>query len=161
MTTIDDFQKNLSRRPLIELTSGGFANDIPFDGEILTSETDNEFQPHQIIHSSGRLLLLYGEADTVSGERTFHFKYTDTTRLEFVGETTWTVINSGATLKGISMTEMKDGNVAVMWNEWLTNTHYFYARIVDSVGTLVQNNLMFSSVTTEDYYSAPTVLRLQ
>ena len=37
MPTIEDFQKNLSRRPLVELIASTFQEDIPFDGSILNT----------------------------------------------------------------------------------------------------------------------------
>lgn len=48
-----------SRHPIIEITPNLAVDDIPFDGQFLTSETTNEQRPNSIAHSSGRLCLIY------------------------------------------------------------------------------------------------------
>ncbi len=70
MGSVDDFQKNLSRRPIVEIMAGSSQDSIPFDGKFLTNNSEDENHPSTIVHSSGRVLAVVKKEpfDAVSGE---------------------------------------------------------------------------------------------
>jgi hypothetical protein len=163
MPTIDDFQKNLNRRPLVEIISSNFLNDIPFDGQFLTTNDEDETHPGVIIHSSGRLMLVFVRAstDTALYPAEIHYKYTDTVRNEFQPVVTWEAVSGNtSTIESISLVEMGDTNVAVIWAEHDgTNYHRRY-RIITEVGVLVsQGEIQQWADTLGDFHSS-NVIRL-
>lgn len=159
MVTVNDFQKNLNRRPIVEIISGSFQNDIPFDGEIITDETDDESLPFTIMHSSGRLLLVY-LLETSSGNDEIHYKYTDTSREQF-SSVSWQTFNTNAVVEDLSMTELKNGNVGIMWLEFKSGTYYLRIRIVQEDGIFVSESEMFNVVAAQGDYIGANTLRLQ
>ncbi|MHA2010690.1 MAG: hypothetical protein ACW980_25560 [Promethearchaeota archaeon] len=140
MPTIDDFQNNLNRRPLVELIASNFQDEIPFDGSLLTTNDEDEFHPSTLMHSGGRLMVVFAKQPAnVSWETSYNL----------------------SNIVGVSMDEMSDGNVLVLWMEWKSGTYYIERRIITETGTLVSSGNVTSFADTEGDASGITTLRIR
>ncbi len=162
MPTIDDFQQNLNRRPLVEILATTFQEDIPFDGQLLTTNEEDETHPSSIVHSSGRLIVVYAKepVDPVTQNKQIHYKFTDTDREQFGDAVTWETTVNLSSIGGVSLTELKNGNVGIIWFEFLSGNYYLQRRIVQADGTLVSTAQIDTWADTLGHVSGPTVLRL-
>ena len=176
------------RNPRIKLLSQSPVADIPFDGQLLTSETVNEKQPNTIIHSSGRLISTYVYGPS-SGVYYIKFFYTDVNRQQF-SYTTLSIPNGHILLNaclceiwgaGVAGVEFTDNDVVftdseIVWTDteasgdqnynvgliFLTtsgNNYYLYYRIVTSTGTAVTSNTLIASWSTSLVTGSPSVIR--
>jgi hypothetical protein len=163
MPTIDDFQNNLNRRPLVELIASNFQDEIPFDGSLLTTNDEDEFHPSTLMHSGGRLMVVFAKqpANPVLDNEEIHFIYTDTAREEFQTAVSWETSYNLSNIVGVSMDEMSDGNVLVLWMEWKSGTYYIERRIITETGTLVSSGNVTSFADTEGDASGITTLRIR
>lgn len=161
MTTIDDFQTNLNRRPLVELISSSLQADIPFDGVFLNSNDENETHPSSIVHSTGRILTVFIRDRTLSVDnQEIHFKFTDVNRTEFQTVITWESAQVLSDIEGVSLTELKNGNVGVIWLEYSGGKYFLKYRIVDEVGILVTQGEVDNWTADQGNASGPAVLHL-
>lgn len=162
MPTIDDYQLNLNRRPLVEIISSNFQDDIPFDGQLLTTNEENEKHPASIMHSSGRMMVVYTKApvnaDLQNAE--LHFRYTDVDRNEFQTVVTWETLASLTTVEAVTLVEMLNGNVAVHWIEYGGGKYYRKYRIVTEVGVLVTQGEINNWTTALGNYGGTHIIRL-
>ena len=154
MPTIEDFQKNLSRRPLVEIIASTFQNDIPFDGVLLTQDEENETHPVSIIHSNGRMITAFKripDNPTLDNEL-FIMKITDINRQEFQAtEIEWETKVTLSEIKRLAIIELYDGRIAVLWWEYKNGSPdwWNYARIMDSEGNFDSEVLIDSWNDTE------------
>ncbi len=158
MVTINDFQHNTNRRPLVELISSSFVQDIPFDGKLLTTETQDETHSTSITHSSGRILMAYAQVEAV-GNQEIHYKFSDIDRQEF-SEVVWSISSSTRTVEGISITELNNGDIGIVWLENDNDTTYYLQRKTMTVlGVELTTGLIGSWAFSIDT-GAPSVLQL-
>lgn len=146
-------QDSASRRPLAEILSSSFAPDIPFDGQLLTSETTNEQKPNVIAHSSGRLCTLYA-----FGTRYLKFVYTDTDRTVFTPVTI--DAGSGHTVIDASLCEISGGNVGIIYLETSGGNYNLRAMVLSPTGAVVFAASTIGTHPTTDWANAPFVQRL-
>lgn len=165
MTTIDDFQNNLNRRPLVELISSNFVQEIPFAGKRLTTNDEWESHPSTLMHSSGRLIVVFSKLGIVDSSGTdnqeVHYYFTDTDRNEFQSPVTWETTNALSDVRGIDLEEMADGNVLITWIEYLSSHFYFRRRIVAQTGTLVSEGAVADWADTDGDVHGVTMLRIE
>jgi hypothetical protein len=151
--TLAAAQDSASRRPLLEIMSASFVPEIPFDGQLLTSETTNEQKPNVIAHSSGRLCTIY-----VFGTRYLKFIYTDTDRTVFTPVT----IDAGAnhTVIDASLCELTGGNVGIIYLESYSGNYNLRAMVLSPTGEVVSAVSTIGTHPTTDWANAPFVRRL-
>ena len=165
MPTIDDFQKNLSRRPLVELIASTFQEDIPFDGQFLTQDDENETHPVSMIHSDGRMITVFKRIpdNPILDNELFIMKITDPDRQEFQAtEITWETKITLSEIKFLAITELYNGNIAVLWWEYKNGSPdwWNYARIMDSQGNFDSEVLIDSWNDTETDVTGLAILRM-
>lgn len=155
--TLATAQAAQSRRPLCRIVSKENVDPIPFVGELLSTATPNEQFPAVKVHSTGRLFTAFmvdGSGDTL------RYGYTDAARTYF----TWVDFALGGAAVGeeVSICEMADAYVGLVWEETSAGTRYIkYRKItvtgVDPTpavtGTILTNN-------TADFFTGPTVAKL-
>lgn len=138
-STLKTAQDSNSHRPIIEIMSVGMVDDIPFDGQYLTTETTNEQKPNIIFHSSGRLISVY-----IYGTTYVEFVKTDASRTEFI-HTRLTQSDlgcSGETIIEASICELTDSNIGIVFiTSSLTNFRLRYAVLTIS-GTVSDSGLI-------------------
>jgi hypothetical protein len=125
-------QDSQSRRPIVEIVSAAGSADIPFDGQYLTTQTLDESSPTIIAHSSGRMIQAYA----FDGHH-IKFVYTDTLRTVFT--TVDIDLGAGNTIRGLSICELTNGNVGMVYTRLNTGTDYLDRRVVTVTGTAVSN----------------------
>lgn len=127
-------QNAQSRRPIVEIISGEAIAAIPFDGQLLTTETTDETGVNNITHSSGRIAAVYTES---SNE--IHFVYTSTDRTELTNISLYT----SAQINAVGLCELQDGNIGII--------------ILDTVGTDYRLRSMIVSVLGDIVSAAQTI----
>ena len=140
-----------SRHPLAEIVSTSMVADIPFDGQLLTSETTDEQAPGAITLSSGRLVVVYR-----LGTRYIQYTYTDTERTEF-GRV---VLDAGAGASVIEAcpVELEDGNVGIVWTETYGGQYRLRQMTVSPVGAILVAAATIATSAT--WTSSPSVIAL-
>jgi hypothetical protein len=156
--TLATAQDSQSRHPLCEIISAQKGDDIPFDGTFLTPETFNEFSPSVIAHSSGRLCLAYCYGPDSDDDCGIKYVYTDTDRTIFHTVTIELYTSSAYVMKSISICEMSDGNIGLVYLVDDTSNHLYrlLRRIVTVTGTAV-SNAEIASWSHDTYTSDPWV----
>ncbi|MFW6001810.1 MAG: sialidase family protein [archaeon] len=99
-------QNNLSRKPIVNLTSNSIVPSVPFDGNLLTNY-NNETEPNIINYSSGRLCLvtLY--------DNNIRYTYTNESRTEFNYVDYDLGIGNDPTYADLC--EMANGNICIIY----------------------------------------------
>ncbi|TFH33116.1 MAG: hypothetical protein E4G97_01325 [Deltaproteobacteria bacterium] len=146
-------QDNISRRPLIEITSSSPVADIPFDGQKLTSETTAETAPNAITHSSGRLCVVYTFGSGVSAQ--LKYVYTDTDRSTFSFATV-----AAAYLLDASLCEMGDGNIEIVCLTKDGTNYYLKTLILSPTGSVASGLSTIATIAGSNWVSSPAVVRL-
>lgn len=98
-----------SRKPLINLIAGQKVADIPFDGSFLTGSTDIETEPVSITLADGRVLVCYRYYTNF-----LIFYLTDEDRIYFDSNFT---VNMGGSVSGVSIIQLDDGNIGIIYKE--------------------------------------------
>ncbi|NPU85557.1 MAG: hypothetical protein HPY65_13855 [Syntrophaceae bacterium] len=152
--TLQANQDGNRRSPLVEILSVDPAGSIPMDGATLTTETINEFSPAVLVHSLGRLAGCYIFGPGEGSVYTLKYFFTDT------GKTTFSIIDLELTgspyvtvIKSVSICEMANGNVGIVWLEDDQSNHFYRIKyqIVTVTGTKVANGEI--DHWSHDYYS--------
>ena len=151
--TLATAQNSQSRRPLVEILSQNPIADIPFDGNILTAETDPEQKPNSIIHSSGRLCLVYHFDPTGATPPMIKYVYTDVDRGVF--NIVNLTIGSGD-LKEASLCELANGNIGIVFIQGLLLRYL----IVTVEGVIVTSSTTIETFTSSYVIDMPFVVRL-
>lgn len=156
-------QDSTARKPIVEIISSQRGEDIPFDGVQLTLESFDEFQAFVIPHSSGRIVGAYCYGMDDDGDGGFKYFYTDPERLEFtiVTREIWT--DGATTSKHVSLVEMADGKIGVIYNYAGTTNDYVISKILNLDGSIVAGSeKALISVRNSSTYqlSAPWVQKM-
>jgi hypothetical protein len=147
----------MSRHPLAEIIAGQFAADIPFDGQLLTSETDAEQVPNVIAHSSGRLCLAYIFEDPGTINARIKYVYTDVGRTSF-SFITLTPAGSVYPLEA-SLCELANGDIGIVYLG-MSGTSFVLRRVVLSAeGAVVTADTQIASYVAADVIASPFVIR--
>ena len=149
-STLAIAQDSQSRNPLVEIISDQWTGSIPFDGQFLTSETTDEQKPNVIMHSSGRLCLVY-----ILGTTKIKYVYTDTERTEFI-------LKEFAfdSLQAVSLCEMVDGNIGIIFITGGTDRQLRYM-ILSPTGDIVTAHTLIAQYTgATSTVDMPFVLKL-
>ncbi len=141
-------QDGILHNPIIEILSSQWTNDIPFDGQFLDG-ISNETDPSVIVHSSGRLCLIY----ILNGY--LHYVYTDTDRTEF-NHVSFTDYN---VMKNVSLCELTDGNIGIFYCYQSSGNYYVRYKIISVTGTQLFDGAIFNQADTI-YLSGPCVITL-
>lgn len=151
--TLSAAQNNISRRPLIEITSSSPVADIPFDGQKLTTESTAETAPNAITHSSGRLCVVYTFGSGVSAQ--LKYVYTDTDRSTFSFATV-----AAAYLLEASLCEMGNGNIGIVCLTKDGTNYYIKTLILSPTGAVVSGLTTIATIAGSNWVSSPAVVRL-
>ena len=140
-TALASSQNSTTRHPLVDITSFQRVPDIPFDGELLHTVTRSEREPVCLVHSSGRLIAasLYGVNG--SGSYGINYTYTDMERTEF----THVDITLSANPSGISIVELANGNIGMVYIDGTYNLRY---RIITPLGVAVSSGTIATWTST-------------
>lgn len=155
--TLQARMDSTERRPLIDVFARAAVAAIPFEGELLTTETINENHPNSINHSSGRICLVYYFGpDTPQPYYSIKYVYSDVARTSF---TTVTFVNTNFNILGIDLCEMADGNIGIVWIENNTNTHQYQLKykVITVTGEAV-SAATINSWSHDVYTNGPTVV---
>lgn len=131
------------RHPLVELTSTQLVDDIPFDGNYLGNPTISESDPQVISHSTGRLCVarVYNTAYGTTGGRGIVYTYSDLNRIEFYSVTIQVTALNNYAFNGVSICEMPDGNIGMVYLYYIYQTYYLASRIVTVAGVDVAGSV--------------------
>ncbi len=147
-----------SRRPLCEILSKRRIDDIPFDGSLLTAETFSEFGPNVIPHSTGCLCLAYCYGPDGDGDSGIKYVCTDPQRQEFATTTIELFTSTAYVMKGVSLCELTDGNIGLVYLYTYNNAYYLACRIVTIEGVAVDGSVKaIANWATTAYGSDPWV----
>lgn len=150
-------QDSSCHHPIIEILSSQNNPDIPFDGQELFTEATSKNTPHVIIHSTGRLCGVARYASAVPQDYIRYF-YSDTDRIEtqFVDISA----GSGNTINDLSLCELTNGNIGVIYKYTNGSTAYINYKILSVIGAVVSAGANIMSLATSSFLSSPAVIRL-
>lgn len=152
-------QDSQSRHPIIEIISRNPVDDIPFDGQFLTSETINEQRPNVITHSSGRLCGIYlYEHTTPTPYPDFKYFYTDEERTIFNYVTLDSPI--GIDFIEASICELVNGNIGIIYYAKSGTNHRLYFKIITVTGSQVVADTQIATYTSAYVLGTPFVIKL-
>lgn len=135
--TLQANQDGNVRHPLVEVKSYNAVDDIPFNGQTLTTESINETNPSAIVHSSGRLATCYIYGPDGSSLYLLRLTYSDVSRTQFY------TIDLGTAAAPIilwcSICELTNENVGVIWieNDAANHLYRLKYRIITETGVSV------------------------
>lgn len=143
----------IERQPEIELSSGSFAETLPFQGNSFGITGSDTFRPQMLYQSTGRLGKMY-----INDAKQLIWMYTDVDRNQ------WTSINlgyAGSNRAGdVAVTELSDGNIGVI----IINNHYgaysLYGGTISPTGTIVTTFSQIENLSNSYDWRAPFVTRL-
>jgi hypothetical protein len=145
-------QDEQSRKPIVEIVSSPSRSDIPFDGQFLTAETFQEYDPSVISHSSGRMVIAYVYYQgTTSGIKLVR---TDAERTEFFTTTLplYTYIQNE--IKSVSICEMTNGHIGmVLLVHNKTSSRYYLVRRIYTVEGAAVSDADIAYWTSSTYTS--------
>ncbi len=151
--TLATAQNSQSRHPLVEILSQPMVADIPFDGQLLTSETTNEQKPNAITHSTGRLVLAQ-----VFGTTKIRYFYTDPARTAFELPVEFTV---AGTLQEVCPCELANGNIGIIYSMVAGDSTRQIRRIIISItGSIVVADALIESYASDKEIFNPFVICL-
>jgi hypothetical protein len=139
-------QDSQSRHPLVEIISKEWAASIPMDGQYLDTTTNPEKYPNAITLSDGSLVTVCSYV--ASGAGYIRYRYSDAERMYFT--TVDIALGSGETINDLSLCELADGNVGIMYISTDGSYRRLKSRIVTPPGVAV------GSVTTIRTFAAKT-----
>lgn len=145
------------RHPLIDVYAKAGVSAIPFQGELLTTESVNEKAPNSINHSSGRICLVYYFGpDSTQPFYSIKYVYSDVDRTSF---TTVTFANTNFDVLSIDLCELADGNIGIIWIENNAGAHQYQLKrkIITLEGTEV-SSAGINSWSHDVYTNGPTVV---
>lgn len=165
-TTLDPIlaaaQGNQSRRPLCKILSCENVEPIPFDGDFLSTSTINEQHPEAKVHSTGRLFVAFMVGpDNPYAHYHIRYGYTDAERTFFT-YVDFESLGGYHTGGEVSVCELADSRVGIVWTETYGTTRYIKYRIITVTGAdydPVITGTIFSQSTTP-YFTGPTVICL-
>ncbi len=156
-STLATAQDSQSRRPLIELISQNPTLDIPFDGQLLTSEVLNEQRPNVISHSSGRFCGIYLYGPDFPTPPSLKYFYTDVERASFH----WVTFASPYIIFiEATLCELSDGNIGIIYYGTYDEDHRFYYKIVSPTGASIVADTQVVSYAAANIIATPFVIRL-
>lgn len=158
-STLKAAQDGQSHHIILDIVSEPIIADIPFVGYLLTDETTNEHEPNVIMHSSGRLNLIY-----TFGTNSFKFVYTDLERTQFYFVTiNYSDIGMGIaeTALEASICELSDGNIGMIFISCTVSNYYLKRVILTNIGS-IQSYATIASYSRSSVYeiNSPFVIRL-
>lgn len=153
--TLQANQDGLERHPIVDITAQAATTAIPFYGSLLTSETVNEKSPAPPInHSSGRICGAYVYGPDGSAY-SLKYIYSDVNRSYY---TTATFALGTYNAIGVSLCELVDGNIGLVWLEQNGTTYYLKQRIITVAGTAV-SNATIATLSSLSFMSGPALIR--
>lgn len=150
-------QDSQSRHPLVEIISKEWAASIPMDGQYLDTTTNPEKYPNAITLSGGRLVTVCSYV--ASGAGYIRYRYSDADRTYFT--TVDIALGSGETINDLSLCELADGNVGIMYISTDASYRRLKARVITPAGVNVGSVATirtFAARTT--WVSGPFVVKL-
>lgn len=151
-------QDSMERQPLIQMESTRIEESMPFDGAFLNSIPDNEYKTSLITATSGQIMGIYArQRSSVTDDVVFI--YTDLDRL------TWTevFISVGRKIQGISIVELTNGNIGVIFTTHDTDIdiNSISYMIISSTGDIVTAPTTTVAFANSFYPYDPSVIMLQ
>jgi hypothetical protein len=146
-----------NRRPMIDVIAQGAVSEIPFLGNLFTTESVNEKNPNLINHSSGRICMVYYfGAEGSHPYYSIKYAYSDTDQISY---TTVTFANTDYDIIGIDICELSDTNIGIVWIERNTSTKQYQLKrkIITVTGVEVSSAIIASWAYGTYYTSGPTV----
>jgi hypothetical protein len=133
--TLQTAQDGNAHHPILSLISESILPDIPFDGEFLTTNTDNEEDSASLTHSTGRILTVYTSQN--GSTVTINYTFTDTARQVF---NSVTYDFTTTEILDISIEELANGDVGFIYIEDnLSGSYNLIYKIVTVLGVPVSN----------------------
>jgi hypothetical protein len=153
--TLQTAQDGNAHHHILSLISESILPDIPFDGEFLTTNSDNEEDSASLTHSTGRILTVY---TSQSGSTvTIHYTFTDTARQIF---NSVTYDFTTTEILDISIEELANGDVGFVYIEDnLSGSYNLIYKIVTVLGAPVSNATIATWADSQPT-SGPFVLKL-
>ena len=156
--TLAAAQSSQDRRPLCKIVSHENVNPIPFDGELLSTSTDDEQHASASTHSTGRLFVAFA-VDTGTTD-TIRYGYTDTART-FFSYVDFALL-TGRVAGEVSVVELADNTVGLVWEENASGTRSVKYRVltVEGVDVVPAVSGTIFTIATASYFTGPAVARL-
>lgn len=143
-----------SRHPLVEIISSRFVEDIPFSGQMLTSETLDESNSSIILHSSGRLALIY----VFNGGLKYSYSDLERQVMNFVD-----LAVGGIHVDDAAICEMADKNIGILYrghDAYDEENLYLFRIIIDETGTII-SSAQVANYHPLTFLSGPAVIKIE
>ena len=154
--TLQTAQDGLIRNPILSLVSSQIAADIPFDGELLTSETNDESAPNVIMHSTGRLCFVFSFAYSGSYYKVI-YGYTDVDRKNFYYSEGYYGTD---TVLDCSLCELADGNIGIITLTETGANYWLKYRTMSVTGVTITNDNIQGYAKSSYWIGSPYVIKL-
>lgn len=151
--TLQTAQNGQSHHPIVEILSSQWTEEIPFDGQFLTTTSTNEEKPNFSVHSSGRLIGVYK-----LGDSQIKYVYTDTIRQSF-SYATFNLPPGLGTILGVSVCELSNGNIGIIYIYSYGSNYYLRYKTITVDGTSIAENAI-ANWATSIWASEPFVIKL-
>jgi len=144
--TLQTAQDSANHKIIVEIKNS-LNSGIPFLGNLLTSETDNEDQPTIITHSSsGRICAAYIFDDNIK------YVYTDESREEFftvtLNDQTDLGLGFDVVINDVSIVELSDTTIGLIFTCYTATNYYLRTSIISVVGIVSSNALIATYIKT-------------
>lgn len=147
-----------TRKPIIDVTARAAVSSIPFYGNFLTPETNNENNPNAINHSTGRIcaVYIYGPDSTLTYDYSLKYVYSDAARSYY---TTASFNLTDNEIIGVSLCELVNGNIGIVYLEDTGSSAYaLKQKIITVTGTAV-SAATIATFSSTSFMSGPSVIR--
>lgn len=122
---------DVSRNPCARVYLDRGYDSIPFLGRVINENTVNEKFPCHLIHSTGRICLVYSKYNTGSGKYNLYYKYTNTSAT--LWETEVALITTSTDCLNPTIVELANGNLGIVVNYGGT----LYSGVINTSGTIL------------------------
>ncbi len=152
-----DAQDSQSRHPIVEVLSKPTVPDIPFDGQFLDIEEEDEKRPNTITHSSGRICLIYNVI-TLLGQDLLRYAYSDVNRMQF----TFVDLSVPSTRLPLEawICELSNGDIGIIYITTFGTDYELYYKIISVTGSVVVDSTLIATYTLDYPIESPSVIRL-
>src|SRR5512139_3708374 len=130
-------QELTSRNPRLKILSNSLIDSLPMDGTYFNTSDSGEYHPSFIEHSNGRLYGVYARENSLNNAALLTLIYSDVDKTEW---NTAQIRSNTYPISGISMCEMTDGNLGIVFVDDEGANSYLKALVADTDGTQISLN---------------------